>query len=746
MVSTYDGKALKLYVNGELQATTALELKIAAGGHFWMARSDGVLKYTRDAHFRGKITDVRVYRRALAAEEIAHLTRTTNITGTVAVSAIPIPSAARLLLQLDKRGLGKTPPGLAVQADLLRDTADGQAISSVSVREFGNQSRGTATLPMRNMEAGQYVVRAVACDPSGKKIGSSSTTTFAWTPLSKFPRGPEGMKQLNNLVAELLSVAGPDSSGRKYTFVNPRRGWVFVSNRGTSLVELAAEGTARAEEIALHQNHGDAHEAMRLLPSGTYRIGTATAEQLVVRAIPEIVFARYDSNPHVREFGPYRGDFHQKYILKNVNTFVGVVKEPFAEEWKQHGGKWLVRCSVPRGTEEKPLTVEAAYDFIVQSDAFRVPHIDGLIADEFGNSAPYCATWARAVDRALGNPAYQGEVYYPYANDLWTGAEGIELMATLVKRGSAVAWKRYLKEQRTEADAWRFLNYRLVQSAENYRDKCPGSLPHIVACFGYFSAPPEQLDTFPHVNYKTYLEMQFNLVANHPAFEGLGGIMTYLASYADEETVRWAARLFRHYGIEGRTDMLGGDPYILTHLENGDFERKGDGWTLAPAEEGSIRFGISPGFSWLQGRYPRTSEGNTVIVTRRSAARPNVFSQQIRDLEPGRLYSFRMYSGDFKDLSAKQKHAVSIKLGNVEMIPHHSFTHVFANCYSHHYGSYDRKNKAWMNYHWRVFRAKGKTADLAVSDWPTAKRPGGPIGQEIMYNFVQVQPYYGAEE
>ena len=192
-----------------------------------------------------------------------------------------------------------------------------------------------------------------------------------------------------------------------------------------------------------------------------------------------------------------------------------------------------------------------------------------------------------------------------------------------------------------------------------------------------------------------------------------------------------------------------GDPRIRItqplHLENGDFERQGDRWTLAPAEEGSIRFGISPGFSWLQGRYPHTNEGNTVIVTRRSAARPNVFSQQIRNLEPARLYSLRMYSGNFKDLSAKQKHAVSIRLENVEMIPDHCFTHVFANCYSHHYGPYDRKNRAWMNYHWRVFRAKGETASLAVSDWPTEKEPGGPIGQEMMYNFVQVQPYYAAE-
>jgi len=40
-----------------------------------------------------------------------------------------------------------------------------------------------------------------------------------------------------------------------------------------------------------------------------------------------------------------------------------------------------------------------------------------------------------------------------------------------------------------------------------------------------------------------------------------------------------------------------------------------------------------------------------------------------------------------------------------------------------------------------VFRALGTTAKLTISDWIDATDPGGPIGQEILYNFVEVQPY-----
>jgi hypothetical protein len=50
-----------------------------------------------------------------------------------------------------------------------------------------------------------------------------------------------------------------------------------------------------------------------------------------------------------------------------------------------------------------------------------------------------------------------------------------------------------------------------------------------------------------------------------------------------------------------------------------------------------------------------------------------------------------------------------------------------------------------MNYHGRVFRANGNTARLIISDWVSDDEPGGPIGQELMYNFVSVQPYFEPE-
>ena len=37
--------------------------------------------------------------------------------------------------------------------------------------------------------------------------------------------------------------------------------------------------------------------------------------------------------------------------------------------------------------------------------------------------------------------------------------------------------------------------------------------------------------------------------------------------------------------------------------------------------------------------------------------------------------------------------------------------------------------------------AKGESAKLTVTDWTSDKDPGGPVGQELMFNFIEIQPY-----
>ena len=46
------------------------------------------------------------------------------------------------------------------------------------------------------------------------------------------------------------------------------------------------------------------------------------------------------------------------------------------------------------------------------------------------------------------------------------------------------------------------------------------------------------------------------------------------------------------------------------------------------------------------------------------------------------------------------------------------------------------------NYCFRVFKATGTQAVLKMSDWAEPGAPGGDVGNEVVWDFIQVQPFY----
>jgi hypothetical protein len=143
---------------------------------------------------------------------------------------------------------------------------------------------------------------------------------------------------------------------------------------------------------------------------------------------------------------------------------------------------------------------------------------------------------------------------------------------------------------------------------------------------------------------------------------GMGGLNWWTSLQADEETVRFVGRLYRHYAIEGKKELLTKDPLFLTHIQNADFEKQLEGWTLHATEEGSIQAKKFPRYGRIEGRYmglgrPADPEhiGDTFLWMKRSEQGPNTFSQPIRELQPGRLYSLKMFTCDYQDLIHPRK-------------------------------------------------------------------------------------------
>jgi hypothetical protein len=179
----------------------------------------------------------------------------------------------------------------------------------------------------------------------------------------------------------------------------------------------------------------------------------------------------------------------------------------------------------------------------------------------------------------------------------------------------------------------------------------------------------------------------------------------------------------------------------LPHLKNPDFADGFEGWDVGSAEEGSLDIGQIEGFSWLQGRYPKTASGDRFCRMKRSATGPNRVRQTIRSLEPGRSYSLKLISADLQQLDRKQTLPLTIRIDDVELLDEYGFQFPYPSCYSHEVGPYNRTHPAYFNFHRVVFRPTGSTAQLVISDWVAQSDPGGPVGQEMAFNFIEIQPF-----
>jgi len=560
-------------------------------------------------------------------------------------------------------------------------------------------------------------------------------------------------KVMNNFVTELLNVKIAPAPHQAFEFSNPREGWVFLSTTvdepGPVHIQVSIDSAPQEEAVIVH-TQGNAAEAMRYLAAGDHTVDVWTegrpSGNLVVRTMPEIVFTYF----HGRSSSPdgalyqlsnrsqhgadrlrlYHWDFLHENVLKNVNVLCGYGSEgpdsPCLRKWRAEGKK-LIAAS--RFISPDPEKLYAGW-----RGAFKEP-FDGIIIDEFiPPNHGFKREIMDVIKRIHGRPGLRG-TFYAYIGLPWNvkAEESGLLMETIMPRGYKWVHECYLWEPDTAGTARDDLDRSLRQKMLAFRKAFPGSEESCIVCLSVLDA----WDHRPHVDFKVWLDMQLNMMANDPAFEGVCGVSAYSSNTADPELMRWLGHLYRHYCIDGRTEMVStryGFSLMSKHIESLESTAGESGWALSPAAEGSIRLEdakktgqmfAKPGYRPKRGGY---------LLMKRSAKKPNVISQGIKNLKPGRLYSFRMFTCDTDDVETRQKYAVSVNLKGVELIDKESLHEIDQ-------GDLLRRNVPCWNYHYRVFRATGDKAAIEISDWADAHTPGGPIGQELLLNFVQVQPY-----
>lgn len=551
---------------------------------------------------------------------------------------------------------------------------------------------------------------------------------------------------LNNFVTELLNRNNV-KSGEMIKFVNPRAGWVFFSLTGGGKAELYS-----GYKVIISSGKT---EAMRYLPKGTHAVCVkgGTSHKLIVRSIPEIMYNAYRHVMCVPELNKPSWDwsFLKKYVLPNVNVIVvsRVSQKPedkHIKEWLSQGKRWVYEGDIPFHAK----TVDEAYEWLVKQPGFSEPFYAAYLADEFcatKNSLPKLKLIMSVLDKIYQNPKFAGKLFYPYVTSPTQPFDDYKYLCKfVVEHKELLAREWYCIEQPAKknmfdcfAPAWHTKNREL------WREKYPGAENSRIIVFSAQDLPYSNKDTNPGLDYKVWLDWQFKFVATYPAFRGVRGAMCYKSARQSEEIVRWTGKLYRHYCIEGKTTLLSTDPYVLTYLKNPDFDEGLKDWTLNPAGEGSIYAEKMEKYGNFQGRWAvNDGTGDHFLVTKRSAIKPNTFSQTIKNLTPGRFYTFRMYTGDYsgikKGSTPRVKHPVSIGIEGAKISKR--VQHVYYSRDSKLIKPFSRKNVCWFNFHWVLFKATSPEAKLIISDWVNKKNPGGAAGQETAFNFMQVQPYF----
>src|SRR5262245_47035272 len=580
-----------------------------------------------------------------------------------------------------------------------------------------------------------------------------------------------GQKKQNNLVSELLEVAAVSKSGNSFAFTRPAEGWIFLSAsyKGEGKLTILLDDPPGRAVVALHAADSDAErgalaEAVRRVAKGEHKLrvdceGDVRVDKLVVKAIPELVHCGLNSSS-IKSYGPFDMDFLKTDVLPNVTTLIvspGIkLPQPVIDDWHRQGKKFIGEVGLNRDGR----TGDENFAFYTRFlDA--APFLDGLIINEFGmnritrpsdpqrqeRAAQRHRPYEEAFRKMRADDRYKDKVVYGYfggsGNVVNYDETGKTFVRTLIDLKYPIALERYLYERPSEKGSAAALQ-TFVDGIADWEAKEPGAKQNMLLTLGLFNAPPGGINKLPNVDFHVWMDRQMNVVANHPVLVDIAGLNWWTSIQADEDSVRFVGKLYRHYAIDGKKEMLTRDPLLLTHIRNADFENGVEGWTVQAAEEGSIAPRSFARYGRIEGRYPRDREpiGDKFLWMKRSAKGPNTFSQTIKDLQPGRLYSMKMFTCDYKDLTNPRKKQLQeatkfigrVVLEGVELDTKRSFMEMYAS-------NPEPRIPVWITYHWKVFKALRPTAKLIVSDWPAEKDPGATFGQEQTFNFVEIQPY-----
>ena len=560
--------------------------------------------------------------------------------------------------------------------------------------------------------------------------------SFPFSMVEKSAIDVSGHRRLNNLATEVLSAPLAETMA----FSTTRDGWTF----------LRIEDAAACPEVLLDGKvvfaaGSTRREAFREVKSGVHRLSIAGAKggRIVVRQIAEIVNYPSCADSPVNTNPSYGWEFFSRYIMPNCTTHNGghIPKECWAD-FKQYGGDFLDNFVSRHLDADAFASKVASCRSLVRSEC------DGLTLDEhlFGDAAlfgDFVGGMRRFTARYGGDrKVYTWMVQKPMLAGL--DREVFALAANASPGGAKILSELYCRSRATEAEARRYIADYIIDTGRRFREMRPGVpfYPDALQKTGIVLANFSQIPTLsvwhhPEVDFKYFLDMQFNALAKDPAFDGLGCIGAWGSYYCDEEIYRWTFMLARHYCIEGRTDMLSaryGLKYLPGILENGDFNDGLGRWRA----EGTVRVRTLKGLAEnVERRWGGAASGDSFAVLAKKGGETARLSQMLKGLVSGRTYSLDVVCFDAKDAETKKHrpalHPLTVTLGT-EADKKENLSWVFVDRRS------KEKVRGWgvrCNRHHIVFTARATEIPLVIDNATAAE------GDEIGVNGIGVWPYIG---
>ncbi len=594
------------------------------------------------------------------------------------------------------------------------------SVDGATARFFKFENNRTI-VDFKGLPGGKHTLEASVAVPGRPVFTQKYDFTIITPPILDTSK----VRELNSLVSELLKSEFKNSGNLEFT--NPRDGWVFIR----------CENRSKAPKLALSLNGDivttDNNETMRFLPAGTHKLTLESEDfdgTVTVHSIPEILNCQANTGSFVFYNGKYDWEFQKKHIMPACTTLNSSHTDPkILPEVLASGRRWLVNMNIWRGAKE--MTGADLTERVRAHHGMTKPDVTGITEDEmfYSKGVDLVVVYTEAMKNLRD---LNGRLLYTWASGK-PSLPGIhhDFMASSLNVGGGTGrllYECYAHPQPDEESVRKYLDGKILDTARAYKQFLPHSISGFGIVLGNFNQMPViSIDHLPEVDYKYFLDMQLNLIANSPECRGLAVTGYWGSHYSDEELLRWSFKLMRHYAVEGNKEMLSdryGFKYRPGHLQNCDFADGLKHWE----NSGEVKTDFFKTYAqYSQKRWGAPGGiGDTFAVLRPGAK----VSQTARNLVPGKLYTLQFATADANDIKNKKvdpkKLDIQVKLTGAKTVRSNNYV--------------DQKNPvrrpvcARINYRRIIFRATAAEHQLEITNTME--------NVDLALNFVQMKPYF----